>query len=247
MRLWTIGDVHGYSLALQKMLDLIEPQPDDTIVMLGNYIDRGPDSRGVIDRLLKLRNECHCITLRGNHEEMLLNLYARQLMGNFQRPGFMGFVKKVSAYLSGKYKADMVGMQDWLLLGGRQTLSSYGYDVRRIDQIPKEHLDFMRDTELYYETEHFLFTHAAYVPNLPMDEQPREALLYQRLRRSIPAPHCSGKPCYVGHTSQKNGEILDCGHIRCIDTYLYGGGWLTAVEVNSGQILQVDASGNRRE
>jgi serine/threonine protein phosphatase 1 len=65
-----IGDVHGCSRALAALLDVVEPQPADTIVTLGDYIDRGPDSRGVVHRLVRLAGECRLVPLVGNHEEM---------------------------------------------------------------------------------------------------------------------------------------------------------------------------------
>ena len=67
-----IGDVHGCSAALDAILGAIDPRPDDTLITLGDYINRGPDSRGVIERLLQLRAECRLVPLLGNHEEVLL-------------------------------------------------------------------------------------------------------------------------------------------------------------------------------
>jgi serine/threonine protein phosphatase 1 len=61
-----------------------------------------------------------------------------------------------------------------------------------------------------------------------------------------PARHESGKVVIVGHTSQKSGEIVDLGHLQCIDTYCYGGGWLTALEVNTGEVWQTNQRGEHR-
>jgi serine/threonine protein phosphatase 1 len=61
-----------------------------------------------------------------------------------------------------------------------------------------------------------------------------------------PGPHDSGKIVIVGHTSQKNGEILDLGHVKCIDTCCYGGGWLTALDVHTDEVWQADLQGNMR-
>lgn len=72
MRFFAIGDIHGCSSALDALLDVVSPAPDDVIVALGDFMDWGPDSRGVMDRLLALRSRCHLIGLRGNHEEMML-------------------------------------------------------------------------------------------------------------------------------------------------------------------------------
>lgn len=68
-----IGDVHGCAAALRALLEQIKPQSTDTIVMLGDCVDRGPDSRGVIETLLELRGRCELVPILGNHEEMMLN------------------------------------------------------------------------------------------------------------------------------------------------------------------------------
>ena len=62
----------------------------------------------------------------------------------------------------------------------------------------------------------------------------------------LPAPHVSGKTAIVGHTSQKTGEVLDFGYLTCIDTYCYGGGWLTAFDATSGRFWQFDQQGKSR-
>lgn len=246
--LWAIGDIHGYSLSLRRLLDRIAPEPEDTVVTLGDYIDRGPDTRGVLERLIQLQKECHYVPLRGNHEAMLLAIWLRhQVLGKKRPFSFRKFLRRQWTYWTvGKYRAETIRFPEWVLLGGRQTLASYGPNVWQIEQIPTEHLEFLQQTRLYYETPDAIFTHAAYLPELPMEEQPAEALLFHRLRESIPAPHFSGKKVYVGHSAQRQGEILDVGHLMCIDTFLYGGGWLTAIEVTSGQILQIDAGGKMR-
>ena len=61
-----------------------------------------------------------------------------------------------------------------------------------------------------------------------------------------PGPHESGKTVIVGHSSQKSGEILDRGHMMCIDTFCFGGGWLTALDVQSGELWQADRDGDLR-
>ncbi len=96
----------------------------------------------------------------------------------------------------------------------------------------------------FYETDTHIFVHANYFPDLPMSEQPVMMLRWESLRATTPGPHNSGKTVIVGHTPQKNGEILDLGHLKCIDTYCYGGGWLTALDVRTNEIWQADLKGN---
>ncbi|WP_395750607.1 metallophosphoesterase family protein [Prosthecobacter sp.] len=74
-RLLAIGDIHGHLNTFTHLLNVIKPQQDDTLVLLGDYVDRGPDSCGVIERILKLKQETHLVCLRGNHEEMFLHAY----------------------------------------------------------------------------------------------------------------------------------------------------------------------------
>ncbi|MBV9126078.1 MAG: serine/threonine protein phosphatase, partial [Planctomycetes bacterium] len=71
-RLIALGDIHGCALALQALVDVIDPGPEDLLVPLGDYIDRGPDSRGVLEQMLALQKRCLLVPLLGNHEEMVL-------------------------------------------------------------------------------------------------------------------------------------------------------------------------------
>jgi serine/threonine protein phosphatase 1 len=212
-RLIAIGDIHGCSAALRAILDAINLGDDDRVVTLGDYIDRGPDSRGVIDALLELDASGRLVPLLGNHEEMMLGA----LRGSYPRHW-------------------------WLQYGGGATLDSYGF-VGDLKVIPQTHLDFLDRCLSYYETDDFIFTHANYVADEPMDRQPAEALRWQSLLEHDPGPHISGKPVYVGHTAQKRGVVLDLGYLVCLDTYCHGGGWLTACDVLTGQKWQASASG----
>jgi serine/threonine protein phosphatase 1 len=209
-----IGDIHGCRVALDAVLAAVELRPDDTLVTLGDYIDRGPDSRGVIERLLRLRSQVKLVTLKGNHEAMLLNA------------------------LDGK------DASAWLEFGGSGTLASYGGDIANV---PAEHRPFFHDLLPYYETERHIFVHANYAADIPLDEQPDYLLYWEHLSPWFcPPRHESGKTAIVGHTAQRSGEVLDLGHIVCIDTYCHGGGWLTALDVESGKIWQADRNGTLR-
>ncbi|MGD9127892.1 MAG: metallophosphoesterase [Planctomycetia bacterium] len=208
-----IGDLHGYLEAFNALLEIIRPGPDDTIVTLGDYFDRGPNSRGVLDRLIQLEKECHLVPLFGNHDQIVLDLAD----GN-------------SPYYN-----------DWLQYGGDTTLASYGCDSPA--DFPKEHLDFLRRCVPWYETESHIFVHASYERDLPMEEQPGRILRWDSLRDRLPGPHRSGKKVIVGHTAQKNGCPLILEYLICIDTWIYGDGYLTALNVDTNQILQVDQAG----
>jgi serine/threonine protein phosphatase 1 len=215
-RIIAIGDIHGCSVALDALIDAIRPHPEDVIVTLGDYINRGPDSRGVLDRLIDLGQRCRLVPLLGNHDQMLLDVRA------------------------GRYPIY------WLLdIGGTATLDSYG-PGRDLSLIPDEHFEFMEGCLDFHETDTHIFVHANYFPDIPMGEQHVGMLRWESLRDMTPGPHESGKVVIVGHTSQKTGEILDLGHLVCIDTYCHGGGWLTALEVGTGQVWQTNQRGELR-
>lgn len=211
-----IGDIHGCSIALAALIDAIDPQPEDTLVTLGDYVNKGIDSKGVLDFLLELEPRCKLVPLLGNHDAVMLAAIGRRL-----------------------------SMEGWKAIGGAATLQSYGAS-ERIDDVPATHAEFLRRCRMWHETPTHLFVHAAYDPNLPLDQQNEATLLWQGLRDEVPGPHVSGKTAIVGHTSQKDGEILDAGHLVCIDTYCWNGGWLTAMEVESRKVWQVDERGRLR-
>jgi serine/threonine protein phosphatase 1 len=210
-----IGDIHGCSAALNALIDATRPQPEDCIVTLGDYINRGPDSRGVIERLIELKDRCRLVPILGNHDQKLLE--AR----------------------SGLHPTSWIGM------GGIATLDSYG-PGRDIRLIPEAHFQFLEGCLDYFETETHIFVHANYFADIPMDEQHVVMLRWESLRGMTPGRHDSGKTVIAGHTSQKNGEILDLGHVKVIDTYCYGGGWLTALDLRTEEVWQADREGNMR-
>ena len=209
-----IGDIHGCAKALACLIEAIGPTEDDTIVALGDYIDRGPDSSGVVDLMMDLIDRCELIPLLGNHEQMLLDAHDSEEVMKF-----------------------------WKTVGGDETLASYGGSL---DQVPPHHRVFFRGLHRHHETDTHLFLHANYDARLSLEQQPDRLLLWEHLVYTMPAPHESGKIAIVGHTPQGSGEILDCGHVICIDTYCVGGGWLTALELETGEIWQADRDGNLR-
>lgn len=210
-----IGDIHGHLQALDAILAAIAPGADDTLVILGDLIDCGPDSKGVLDRLIELSKSLHVVTILGNHEEMMVNAAQSRSELRF-----------------------------WLNFGGRETLESYGpAGNRRL--VPEGHLSFLRQLPLFYETETHFFIHANYDPIRSLAQQDRSTMLWKHLDE-IPPPHVSGKIAIVGHTPQREGRILDLPHLKCIDTDCGHGGILTALDVDSGEIWQVDEFGRKR-
>ena len=214
-RLIAIGDIHGCSRALAAVLDALAPRVQDTIVTLGDYIDRGPDSAGVVEQLIRLSERCRLVPLLGNHDEMLLKI----LSGH--------------QYL----------LHDWLAFGGEATLASYR--CRTPQELPPAHLEFLRRCLDWYETAGHFFVHAGYDPRRKLKHQTPERLRWHSLEEQTPQPHRSGKTAIVGHTAQRHGRTLDWGYLRCIDTWVYGDGCLTALDVLRGRTWQADKQGRR--
>ena len=217
-----IGDIHGCLDALVALLDAIAPGRDDTLVALGDYIYRGPDSRGVLDRLLVLADRCRLVPLMGNHEEALLDALG-----------------------------DISTLRRWLTLGGADTLCSYGWapgGPRRAlaDWVPQKHRKFLAGCRPYHETATHLFVHAGFVPELPLEQQPGQALRWRVTDAQTARKHSSGQVAVVGHTPQSSGEVLDLGFLVCIDTNCARGGWLTALDVETGRVWQADRAGRLR-
>jgi serine/threonine protein phosphatase 1 len=215
-RLIAIGDIHGCLAALESVWQAMAPRAEDTVIVLGDVVDRGPDSKGVIDCLIQHSSHCNLVVIQGNHEEMMLDVVREN-----QPP----------------YR--------WLQYGGVDTLDSYGF-YGDLSVIPPAHMDFFASMVDYYESEDHLFLHANYDPKLPLEQQNINYLRWIKLTDITPSAHFSGKRAIVGHTHDFRGEIFDVGHLVCIDTFCYGGGWLTALDVHSGQIWQADMEGNLR-
>src|SRR5512136_866763 len=145
-RYFAIGDIHGCLDKLLALMDLLDVDwAQDTVIFMGDYVDRGPDSKQVVETVLELRRKHQRIVcLAGNHEKMFLN------------------------WLDGREEAF------FLSNGGRSTLQSYGIspdERNRAAQVPTEHLEFFRSLLPYYDTETHLFVHAGVRPGIPMEIQ----------------------------------------------------------------------------
>ena len=180
---------------------------------MGDYVDRGPNSAGVLKRILDLSRTHHLTTLKGNHEQMMLA--ARDSHDKYA---------------------------DWLKNGGDATLRSYAGARGTLRDIPADHWDFLEHHLAdYLETDTHIFVHANAHPNLAMPEQPDYMLRWERCDNIV--AHESGKVIVCGHTPQKTEHPLNKGFAICLDTNTYGGGPLTCLDVTSGRLWQAEASG----
>lgn len=213
-RILAIGDVHGCHRALTTLLKTMRPSVSDTLVFVGDVVDRGPASRQVIDCILALRETCKIVFIMGNHEELMLDAISGR-----------GLV------------------EPWLRAGGRATLDSYG---GRIEDVPPAHLRFLSAGAPFLETDTEIFVHANLESGISLPNQRSEFLRWQRIDSSQP-PYSRHKRVICGHSSQFDGAPLVFDGWACIDTYVYGGQWLTCLDVQTNHVVQANETGDLRE
>jgi len=211
-RILAIGDIHGCDVALETILQTMAPKAEDTVIVLGDVIDRGPNTRRAIDLLIELQDNTDLVFLMGNHEEMLLSI---------------------------AFRTGQATMEDWLSFGGQESLDSYGGKMK---DIPEEHLEFLATQISYEETETDIFVHAVVDAELPLEEQPPGIMRWGRLTGNE-LRHCSGKRVVCGHTCQQSGVPLVFDGWVCIDTWVYGDGFLTCLDVESNIFWQANQQG----
>lgn len=218
MRFLAIGDIHGCANALSTLLRYITLRENDVIITVGDYVDRGRNSYGVIEQLIQLSQNYQLIPLRGNHEIMML-----------------------------RARESNIHQEDWLLNGGDATLRSYSPlgDNGKISDVPDHHWSFLEKCRPYYQTEKHFIVHANAYPDLSLAEQPDYILYWERINGA--APHISGKTMICGHTPQKNGLPNNMKHAICIDTDVCSdNGWLTALDLVSCKYWQANNEGQVR-
>ncbi|MDH3378213.1 MAG: metallophosphoesterase [Gammaproteobacteria bacterium] len=217
--IFAIGDVHGSAKELGRLLSQLPLQRDSTIVFLGDYVDRGPDSRAVIDTILELRERYDVVTLLGNHEQMLLD------------------------FLDAPQSS---GAGTFIYNGGSSTLAAYSSD-RGDYSIPPNHMDFLRELDLYYQTDENFFVHAG-VPDTPLHEldpvDDRRTMLWIR-DRFLKSTYSWSKTIVHGHSWIHDVEIKS-NRIN-LDTGCAYGGRLTAMQMSNRRMFSVphDAQSKR--
>lgn len=212
-KMFAIGDIHGCLDQLRRLIRDIPADPaGDTMVFIGDYIDRGRESRGVVDYVLGLRGAyAKLVCLCGNHESMLLN------------------------YLEG------VEEELYLQNGGGATLRAYGISLSdsprvRKEKIPAEHMSFFESLLPYYETDQYLFVHAGLRPGIPLARQSVQDMQWIR-QAFIDSGYDFGKRVVFGHTHFSAPLVAE--NKIGIDTGAVYGGRLTCAELPTLKFYQV--------
>jgi Calcineurin-like phosphoesterase len=224
MARYVIGDIHGCVAELTRLIEALPLVKGDRLIFLGDYIDRGPDSRAVISYLLTLPQSCHSIEfvfLKGNHEDMLLSFLGR----------------------SGQH-GDM-----FLVNGGKATLASYGIDPDKANAenalaaIPSDHLDFFQALDKHYSTDSFFCVHAGINPQKTLAEQTDEELFWIR-NTFIYRSHTLPYTVLFGHTPQPT-VFFDLPYKVGLDTGLVYGNMLTCLELDEKVLFQISRGKKR--
>jgi len=219
MSRYVIGDIHGHSVALKALTAALPLTEDDELIFLGDYVDKGPDVRGVLDFLSVLAERPNTIFLRGNHDQIFLDAHL-----------------------------DPTKFLVWETLAGQNSLASYGAgsseDLIRV--VPFHHWYFLENTCMdWHEAEDFIFVHGGIRAFKSPAEEEVDRLQWTTL--SMATPHLSGKTVVCGHTRNEFGRIADLGHTICIDTGISHDGVLTCLELESFWFWQADRAGGVTE
>jgi len=223
MNIFAIGDIHGCMTELTSLHKKILTHEKfdvkkDLLIYLGDYIDRGKNSKEVIDQIIKLkRSKINTINLMGNHEEFFVDFLFNKINN----------------------------IEQWLNFGLDQTLRSYGIEVVDfikdgfgddiIDQLRnallsimgEDHISFFKDLELSFSSEKYLFVHAGIDPNKKLEDQTKQDFLWSRSKGFFDKNFKSEKIIVHGHTPEEN-IVKDAYRIN-IDSGCYFSGKLSCV------------------
>jgi serine/threonine protein phosphatase 1 len=217
-RIWAIGDIHGRADLLEQLLERIEHEEERlspsrvSIIFLGDLVDRGPDSKGVLDRIVALRAASPDVrVLRGNHDDVFLRAI----------------------------KGDVRSMRHLVRMGGRETVLSYGISeaeytsvdfaslVDHVQElVPQSHVELLESMEAMIVTGDYVFVHAGVRPDVPLDEQ-SEADLYWIRNEFLNCRKPFEKFVIHGHSITDEEEIRP--NRIGVDTGAFASGKLTAI------------------
>ena len=220
-RVFVFGDIHGCLDELKVLLDCISRDltADDTLVFVGDYIDRGLDSKRVIETMLALKEgKAQCLFLKGNHEAMFLD------------------------YMKGPRSIE----SPYLKYGGKETFESYGglySDMLEQPEklVPAQHMAFLQSLILGARVDNFLIVHAGVKPQLALEQHTEKELLWIR-DEFLKSNHELGLTVIHGHTPFEDVNFNLPFRIG-IDTGAVYGNMLTCIELRESVILQVNRYG----
>jgi serine/threonine protein phosphatase 1 len=218
-RILAIGDSHGCVKTLTALLEQVKPTSEDLVAFTGDFVDRGIDSYGVIERLIALKNEFpQTVFVMGNHEDLFLR--------------FLGFFGKPTN------QDDRVFMYN----GGGRTLQSYEVATGRrpatFDELPLTHQEFFRGLVPIHEEEDFIFVHGGLRPGFPLGDQQTHDMIWIR-NEFLWDTYDFGKVIVHGHTPMEEPELTHYhekhkGKRINVDSGCVFGYTLTCVDVLSG-------------
>lgn len=214
VRIYAVGDIHGRLDLLTQIQDAIDadaaahPAPKSIEVYLGDYVDRGPDSAGVLDNLMARQGVHRVVCLSGNHEDVMAE--ASESFETFLR---------------------------WVRLGGLATVHNYTGPVEGVGeaalwelwrrQVRPDHIAFLRTLPPQFRLGDYVFVHAGVRPGIPMEAQRREDMLWIRNEFLSSSSDFFGHCVVHGHTPSSEPEVL--AHRVNIDTGAYATGRLTCL------------------
>ena len=225
---FVVGDIHGMAHMLEELQARIAERATaleakhPKIVYTGDYIDRGPNSKRVIELVMSGIKGFDSVPLMGNHEDMLIDF--------LDNP-------------------DETTAQRWLFNGGIATCKSYGVDVTSNDQewrpkdirhaiskaMPAEHLDFIRNgLSVFHDDKFAIYVHAGLIPGIALEDQARDDMLWVR-QKFLGSDFDWGRPVVHGHTPSRSGPELRPNRIN-VDTGAVYKGDLTAAILDGGGI-----------
>lgn len=210
-KIFAFGDIHGCSLELSLILERLPLTPESLLIFLGDYVDRGEDSKGVIEEILNLKKKYKVVALKGNHEKMFLDF-----LHNHQTQEAQSFIFN----------------------GGGATLASYSNGKGEYS-IPASHIEFMENLSPFYETNDYFFVHAG-VPDQPLKDLyvgNHEADLLWIRKSFMESQYDWGKMIIHGHTCVEKCEVTR-RRIN-IDTGCAYGGKLSVLELPEKKLYSI--------
>ncbi|MBN2426824.1 MAG: metallophosphoesterase [Deltaproteobacteria bacterium] len=236
MRLLAIGDIHGCLQTLEGLIDQVQPTKKDQVIFLGDYIDQGPSSKGVIDYLIKFgRRFPQTVFLRGNHEQMMLEAWhyrgrpakVRETLDSWDWQSLYRTSKEYAVSMGGPKYVEAV----WINNGGFPTLESYGHRPP-----PEEHLRFLINTKLYFETDKYIFAHAGCDRQDRLAETDPFTFLWHPYMCRFRGDGAPLKTVVVGHRVETKPFFAE--YWVALDTGCGCGFYLTCADLLTGQVFQ---------